>query len=231
MNYLLDYYIHFCILYFQVRSTAAAQFTLLGDIVILDSDVDSPRNYLLKVLLKAPLPIWSPTGTVRGISYKITLQCSEFFELLCNLIDALSKSEQIELNLDPVKLLEDELGFLCSSDSTGPVLLLGHLKFMNTLFTFEEIDKRTLGLDFIQYLFDDFLFAASKVANSNATLSSVDLMLELNASCSEPLCRKEAFNLLVTLADGCPENLCDISKQLVDKHHQSLNSKEWDVSI
>ena len=178
--------------------------------------------------MKAPLPVWSVSGTARGSSFKVIRQCQEYFELLCNIFYMLSKEEQKELGVSVEKLLNDELDFLIQADNISVELLTGHLKFTNALFTCEGVDKAKFGHGFIQMLLDEFLFSASKSADLN-TSSFNSLDFDLNSFNCE--CRSAAFNLLLTLANRCPNNLVDITDQLTSRHHNKPNSKLWNVSF
>ena len=66
--------------------------------------------------------------------------------------------------------------------------------------------------------------------------SAIKLVILLNQilfhSCISRDCRIAAFEIFVTLAQDCAENLCDISSQLISRHHSHLStSKEWEVNI
>ena len=135
-------------------------------------------------------------------------------------------TEQEEYGVIASKILDNELEFLSSSDNLSPDLLLGHLRLMNVLLTCEGVDKQSLGHDIIQFLLDEFLFCASKCSNANTSLLNAS-MVDINSY--NATCRKEAFNLLLTLADQCPTNICEVAEQLVARHHSQMNSKDWDV--
>jgi len=109
-----------------------------------------------------------------------------------------------------------------------PALLLGHLKFIKTLFACEGVDKRAIGEEYIKTLLDDFLFAASKVVQLHQTVANT-VILQSGVSCTSRECRVAAFEIFVTLAENCTENLCDIATQLISRHHSQLStSKEWE---
>ena len=214
-----------------MRESASLHFSVLANTVVLENNTTQPKKFFLNVLMKSHLPVWTVSGNIRGVFYKVLLQCQEFFSLLCNVIFLLTRMEQTEYDIDPVKLLEEELTFIMNSDSVNAELLLSHLKLINVLFTCEGVDKKSVGYNFIQFLLNDFLFLTSrtKVTNMNASLSNFNL-LDLNINSFDGNCRKEVFNLLLTLADRCPDNLCEITTQLVCIHHEQMKSQEWDVS-
>ena len=189
-----------------------------------------PKPFLLNVLMKAPLPVWSVSGTARGSSFKVLHQCEHYFELLCNIFYLLSYEEQKILGLSMEKLLDDELNFLNQADNISIQLLTGHLKFTNALFTCEGINKEKFGHDFVQMLLDEFLFCASKTADLNNSTSTFNL-LDLDLNVFDNDCRTAAFNLLLTLADRSTSNLIEITNQLTTRHHSKLNSKLWSVSV
>ena len=54
----------------------------------------TPRQFLTRVILKTPVPLWMPSCLARGISHVILGQCTEDFELRCHLLRGLSMFEQ-----------------------------------------------------------------------------------------------------------------------------------------
>ncbi|XP_057299797.1 ubiquitin carboxyl-terminal hydrolase 24-like isoform X2 [Hydractinia symbiolongicarpus] len=211
----------------EVRNSASLHFSMLANAPALDSAAEHPKAFLLNILMKAPLPFWTITGTIRGITFKLLRQCSQYFDLMCNLVYLLSSSQQLDYGINASKLLEDELIILTNSDNINVELLLSHLKLTNVLFTCENVDKRLLGQSFIQFLFDEFLFPASKLLNLNMSLTNFNMM-DINVNSYDLNCRMEALNLLLTLSDRCPVNLCEISNQLVVRNHSEVTAKAWD---
>ena len=211
---------------FQVRAAAATQFSVLATTQNVPSVIQHPKPFLINVLMKAPLPVWSVSGTVRGASFKILHQCQQFFDLLCNLFYMLTREEQDEYNMSAPELLKDEILFLKQADNISIDLLTGHLKLTNALLTCEEVEKESYGPELIQLLLDEFLFCASKSANLNTS----NLVVDTDINIFDHDARKEAFNLLLTLADRCSTNLYEIANQLITRHHKTLNSKLWNVS-
>ena len=179
--------------------------------------------------MKTQLPFWNSAGTIRGLSFKLLSQSYNYFDLLCNLFQSLSIKEQETIGVNANQLLVDELSFLGSSECTTD-LLHGHLKFANTLYTCEGVDCEDTDLGFIRFLLDDFLFCASQLAKNNQSLSTINL-LDINMSFSNSKCRKEAFNFLLTLASKRQSNLQEIATDLQLRHHNELQSSEWNVSI
>jgi len=211
----------------QVRSTAMKQLTILSETEINEPNVEKTRDFLLRTLLKSRLPLWNPSTYLRASHHRTHSQSTQYFELLCNLLLGISENEQQELKVQPSKLLDDEIHWL-SSSGAEPALLLGHLKFIKTLFACEGVDKRAIGEEYIKTLLDDFLFAASKVVQLHQTVANT-VILQSGVSCTSRECRVAAFEIFVTLAENCTENLCDIATQLISRHHSQLStSKEWE---
>uniref|UniRef100_A0A7M5XH66 ubiquitinyl hydrolase 1 n=1 Tax=Clytia hemisphaerica TaxID=252671 RepID=A0A7M5XH66_9CNID len=210
---------------FEVRAAASLHFSVLS--MTLNNTMDThPKAFLIKTLLKAHLPVWNISGTIRGHAYKILTQCEQYFELLSNLLCQLSLSAQTEYNINPSQLLEGELNFLQNSDNLNVEMLTGHLSFSSALFTCEGIDKTTQGCRFLTYLLNEFLFSASKLEHANTSLSTFSV-LDINIHSFNSQCRQQAFNLLLTTADRCPGNIASIADELTRRHHNQVISKEW----
>eukprot|EP00794_Sanderia_malayensis_P007934 gene7934-8789_t len=67
----------------QVRLAGVHHLTILSDTYINDPKVEKTRYYLLRTLLKSPLPVWNPSPYTRGAQYSlssVTMLCS----LLCD---------------------------------------------------------------------------------------------------------------------------------------------------
>ena len=159
----------------QVRAAASLHFGVLS-MTLNNTMVTHPKAFLIKTLLKAHLPVWNISGTIRGTAYKILTQCEQYFELLSNLLCQLSLSAQAEYNITPSQLLEGELNFLQNSDNLNVEMLTGHLSFSSALFTCEGIDKTTQGRRFLTYLLNEFLFSASKLEHANTSLSTFSVL-------------------------------------------------------
>ncbi|XP_065657355.1 ubiquitin carboxyl-terminal hydrolase 24 isoform X3 [Hydra vulgaris] len=208
----------------QVRSATAHHFLSLAQTSLNDLLIPSPKIFILSTLMKIQLPFWNSSGTIRGLSFKLLSQSQNYFNLLCSLFQSLSVKEQETIGVDANQLLKCELQFLSSSDCATD-LLHGHLMFANTLYSCEGVDCEETDQGFIRFLLDDFLFCASHLAN-NKSLSTVDL-LDINMSYNNVKCRKEAFNLLLTLASKRHSNLQEIATDLQLRHHNELHSSEW----
>ena len=93
----------------EVRRSACEQLKRLSRIRITNRTLDldsgggggggvgkpqTPRQFLTRVVLKTPVPLWMPSCLARGISHVILGQCTEYFELRCHLLRGLSMFEQ-----------------------------------------------------------------------------------------------------------------------------------------
>jgi ubiquitin carboxyl-terminal hydrolase 9/24 len=138
-------------------------------------------------------------------------------------------------------MLEEEMKWLDTAinsqevapgDSVTGSLLAGHLKLIATLFTCHGVNKRKRpGL--VQQLLDDFLFPASTVMlqRTGTSIPSSSSRHPVRQRCSTTESQEAAYQLLVTLAEGCAENLKEIVARLIAIHH-SFNpeiAKEWEV--
>jgi len=134
-----------------VRNAASCHFSVLASTTFntITSISSHPKAFLINTLLRAQLPVWNLSGTIRGPSYKILLQCQQYFELLRSLLCELSLTSQLDYELNPSQLLEEEISFLRSSDNLNVEMLTGHLTFSNALFTCEGVDKETQGHGYI----------------------------------------------------------------------------------
>ena len=79
----------------------------------------TPRQFLTRVVLKTPVPLWMPSCVARGISHVILSQCNEYFELRCHLLRGLSLFEQEVLGVSAPQMMEDEFNFLNNFTSCG----------------------------------------------------------------------------------------------------------------
>jgi ubiquitin carboxyl-terminal hydrolase 9/24 len=209
------------------------------------------RSIIHQILLKARLPLWlSSSSGARGSNQKLLSQSIEYFDLRCQLTENLTKEKQVILDIDATQLLTDELNWLStytvSSTSNelrtiDNILFVGHLKFIRTLLTCENINKNEFGTDFIRLLIDQFLFPASKnmslqiKPSANEITSSNDL---IDDSVPEPKCstsesRLAAYDVLVELVRHCQANLIIVVDDLINLHHRPILEKqtEWEVGL
>ena len=54
----------------------------------------TPKQFLTRTILKAPVPLWMPSCKARGISHAILAQCTEYFDLRAYLLGEMSFREQ-----------------------------------------------------------------------------------------------------------------------------------------
>ncbi|XP_044286407.1 ubiquitin carboxyl-terminal hydrolase 24 isoform X3 [Varanus komodoensis] len=227
----------------EIRRVACDQlYTLSQTDTSTHPDVQKPNQFLLSVILTAQLPLWSPTSIMRGINQRLLSQCTEYFDLRCQLLDDLTSSEMEQLKISPAAMLEDEITWLdnfeptraaeCETSEADNVLLAGHLRLIKTLLSLCETEKEMLGSSLIKPLLDDFLFRASRIIlNSHSPAGSVAITeQDFHPKCSTVNSRLAAYEVLVMLADSSPSNLQLITKELLSMHHQldPALSKEFD---
>ncbi|KAL8178611.1 UNVERIFIED_CONTAM: Ubiquitin carboxyl-terminal hydrolase 24 [Gekko kuhli] len=158
----------------EIRRVACDQlYTLSQTDTSAHPDVQKPNQFLLSVILTAQLPLWSPTSIMRGINQRLLSQCTEYFDLRCQLLDDLTSSEMEQLKISPAAMLEDEITWLDNfeparaaeheTSEADNVLLAGHLRLIKTLLSLCGAEKEMLGSSLIKPLLDDFLFRASRI--------------------------------------------------------------------
>ncbi|BFY99847.1 hypothetical protein BsWGS_02887 [Bradybaena similaris] len=226
----------------DIRSATLEQLFALSKLEIASTDdsssIQSPRQFILQLLLKAYLPFWVTSSQARGSTQKLLSQCSQYFELRCRLLENMPLTEQKRLGLDIESMLEDEIAWLSNfvpsrhSDlnQTDNTLLAGHLKLIRTLLTCEDSSKVDHGTDLVSDLLHDFLFPASKLMLDSINQPAQDSSLtEFNSKCSNSESRVAAYELLTELSNKCLTNLKLICKELLLMHHQLAdNMKEWE---
>uniref|UniRef100_A0A8C1QPK7 Ubiquitin specific peptidase 24 n=1 Tax=Cyprinus carpio TaxID=7962 RepID=A0A8C1QPK7_CYPCA len=228
----------------EIRRVACDQlYTLSQSDTSAYPDLQKPNLFLLKVVLTAQLPLWSPTSIMRGVNQRMLSQCTEYFDLRCQLLDDLTTSEMEQLQIGPAAMLEDEISWLDNFEPTWTneletseadnILLAGHLRLIKTLLSLCGSEKEQFGPSLIQQLLDDFLFRASRIIlNSDSSSSTTASIHDFHPKCSTVGSRLAAYEVLVMLADSSLTDLQLITKELLSMHHQSDPSltKEFDVS-
>uniref|UniRef100_A0A8D3C8U7 Ubiquitin carboxyl-terminal hydrolase 24 n=1 Tax=Scophthalmus maximus TaxID=52904 RepID=A0A8D3C8U7_SCOMX len=226
----------------EIRRVACDQlYTLSQSDTSAFAEVQKPNLFLLSVILTAQLPLWSPTSVMRGVNQRLLSQCTEYFDLRCQLLDDLTTSEMEVLNVSAATMLEDEISWLdnfepswsseMETSEADNILLAGHLRLIKTLLSLCGNDKEHLGASLIQQLLDDFLFRASRIIiNSSNPTPSPAPSHDFHPKCSTASSRLAAYEVLVMLADSSLANLRLIIKELMSMHHQSDPSlcKEFD---
>ncbi|RXM30563.1 Ubiquitin carboxyl-terminal hydrolase 24 [Acipenser ruthenus] len=226
-----------------IRSVACDQlYTLSQTDTSVYPDLHKPNLFLLRVVLTAQLPLWSPTSIMRGINQRLLSQCAEYFDLRCQLLDDLTSTEMEQLQISPAAMLEDEINWLDNFEPTWTaeletseadnILQAGHLRLIKTLLSLCGNDKEQLGPSLIQQLLDDFLFRASRIIlnSNNPTGSSSISQQDFHPKCSTVSSRLAAYEVLVMLADSSLGNLQLITRELLSMHHQAdpALTKEFD---
>uniref|UniRef100_A0A8C1L048 Ubiquitin carboxyl-terminal hydrolase 24 n=1 Tax=Cyprinus carpio TaxID=7962 RepID=A0A8C1L048_CYPCA len=226
----------------EIRRVACDQlYTLSQSDTSAYPDLQKPNLFLLKVVLTAQLPLWSPTSIMRGVNQRMLSQCTEYFDLRCQLLDDLTTSEMEQLQIGPAAMLEDEISWLDNFEPTWTneletseadnILLAGHLRLIKTLLSLCGSEKEQFGPSLIQQLLDDFLFRASRIIlNSDSSSSTTASIHDFHPKCSTVGSRLAAYEVLVMLADSSLTDLQLITKELLSMHHQSDPSltKEFD---
>uniref|UniRef100_A0A3B3YMA8 Ubiquitin carboxyl-terminal hydrolase 24 n=1 Tax=Poecilia mexicana TaxID=48701 RepID=A0A3B3YMA8_9TELE len=226
----------------EIRRVACDQlYTLSQSDTSAFPEVQKPNLFLLSVILTAQLPLWSPTSIMRGVNQRLLSQCTEYFDLRCQLLDDLTSSEMEVLKVSAANMLEDEISWLdnfepswsseMETSEADNILLAGHLRLIKTLLSLCGNEKEHLGLSLIQQLLDDFLFRASRIIiNSSNPTPSPAPSHDFHPKCSTASSRLAAYEVLVMLADSSLSNLRLITKELLSMHHQSDPSlcKEFD---
>ncbi|KAL6486199.1 hypothetical protein MHYP_G00055910 [Metynnis hypsauchen] len=226
----------------EIRRVACDQlYTLSQSDTSAYPELQKPNLFLLKVVLTAQLPLWSPTSVMRGINQRLLSQCTEYFDLRCQLLDDLTSTEMEQLQISPAVMLEDEISWLDNFEPTWTseletseadnILQAGHLRLIKTLLSLCGSEKEQFGPSLIQQLLDDFLFRASRIIlNSNNPSSTTAPLHDFHPKCSTVSSRLAAYEVLVMLADSSLTNLQLITRELLCMHHQSDPSltKEFD---
>ncbi|XP_034036320.1 ubiquitin carboxyl-terminal hydrolase 24 isoform X2 [Thalassophryne amazonica] len=226
----------------EIRRVACDQlYTLSQSDTSPFHEVQKPNLFLLSVILTAQLPLWSPTSVMRGVNQRLLSQCTEYFDLRCQLLDDLTTSEMEVLKVSAATMLEDEISWLdnfepswsseMETSEADNVLLAGHLRLIKTLLSLCGKEKELLGPSLTQQLLDDFLFRASRIIiNTSNPTSSPAPSHDFHPKCSTASSRLAAYEVLVMLADSSLANLRLITKELLSMHHQSDSSlcKEFD---
>lgn len=209
----------------DVRQCALEQFLKLSKVKTVSCT--PPRHFLLKVLLKARLPLWVPSSSTRGANQRLLSQCTEYFELGCRLLNGLTDAEQKSLQIDAKQMIEDEIAWLQGfSPSTSQnlqaadsALLAGHFRLIRTLLTCEGILKEEVGKVLVPDLLANFLFPASHMISAGTACTASEVSQSFIPRCTTYESRVAAFEVLVELATNCAENLEKIAKQLLAMHH------------
>uniref|UniRef100_A0A3Q1FH70 Ubiquitin carboxyl-terminal hydrolase 24 n=1 Tax=Acanthochromis polyacanthus TaxID=80966 RepID=A0A3Q1FH70_9TELE len=226
----------------EIRRVACDQlYTLSQSDTSAFPEVQKPNLFLLSVVLTAQLPLWSPTSVMRGVNQRLLSQCTEYFDLRCQLLDDLTTSEMEVLKVSAATMLEDEISWLdnfepswsseMETSEADNILLAGHLRLIKTLLSLCGNEKEHLGPSLIQQLLDDFLFRASRIIiNSSNPTPSPAPSHDFHPKCSTASSRLAAYEVLVMLADSSLPNLRLITRELMSMHHQSDPSlcKEFD---
>ncbi|XP_028977659.1 ubiquitin carboxyl-terminal hydrolase 24 isoform X2 [Esox lucius] len=226
----------------EIRRVACDQlYTLSQSDTSAFPEIIKPNVFLLRVVLTSQLPLWSPTSVMRGVNQRLLSQCTEYFDLRCQLLDDLTSSEMEVLSVSAAAMLEDEISWLdnfepswsseMETSEADNILQAGHLRLIKTLLSLCGTEKEQLGPSLIQQLLDDFLFRASRIIlNTSNPASGSAPSHDFHPKCNTASSRLAAYEVLVMLADSSVANLQLITKELLSMHHQPdpTLSKEFD---
>uniref|UniRef100_A0A914XB29 USP domain-containing protein n=1 Tax=Plectus sambesii TaxID=2011161 RepID=A0A914XB29_9BILA len=202
---------------------------------------------LLDLLLKAHLPLWTTSSTVRGASRRLLEQCSEYFSLRSKLMESVPDEDLAALQPSPTQMLDDEcnwlLNFNCSTDpraaDTDARLLAGHMQMIEALLKRVPERKAKVGQRLIHALVVEFLFPAAARISPDLQQQSLTpksqrqaRAADVRAKCQKSAGRLAAFRLLQELARGCKTNFSAIAHLLTSLHHESNPElgKQWDYA-
>ncbi|CAF0953347.1 unnamed protein product [Adineta ricciae] len=225
----------------EVRQCALRNIIRLCKIQTSACDI---RAVIHQIILKARLPLWATSSAgARGSNQKLLAQSVEYFDIRCQLTENLSKEMQKLLKIDAKQILTNEFNWLStytvsstSNELRGidNILFMGHLRFIRTLLTCDNINKIEFGRDFIPLLIEQFLFPASKsmsltIAATNTENDSVDDAVP-EPKCSTSESRLAAYDVLVELVRNCRSNLKTVVEDLIKLHHRAILEKqtEWE---
>uniref|UniRef100_A0A671LMJ9 Ubiquitin carboxyl-terminal hydrolase 24 n=1 Tax=Sinocyclocheilus anshuiensis TaxID=1608454 RepID=A0A671LMJ9_9TELE len=202
----------------EVRRVACDQlYTLSQSDTSAYPDLQKPNLFLLKVVLTAQLPLWSPTSIMRGVNQRLLSQCTEYFDLRCQLLDDLTTSEMEQLQIGPAAMLEDEISWLDNFEPTWTneletseadnILLAGHLRLIKTLLSLCGINVY-------------FLFQLMKIKYFIVVITWLVLMQIFKMWNKELYVREQqdAYEFFTSLVDQLDEHLKKISREQIFKN-------------
>eukprot|EP00090_Calanus_glacialis_P047045 TRINITY_DN9530_c0_g1_i3.p1 TRINITY_DN9530_c0_g1~~TRINITY_DN9530_c0_g1_i3.p1 ORF type:complete len:2633 (-),score=502.34 TRINITY_DN9530_c0_g1_i3:271-7929(-) len=216
-----------------VRQQAADQFARLSKIKLVSralsmsgettSSSNSPRHFLITILLKTPVPLWMPSCKARTSSHQMTSQCGQYFDLRCRLLQGMSLVEQDILQANSVQMIEDEITWLFNfspcNKTNDSTLLAGHIKLVKSLLSCQGVNKKEVGSSIISQFITTYLFPASKLISEGGLANNLPSK-DISPQCDTPEARAAGYALLIELAKECSDNLKLISKELISLHHQ-----------
>ena len=222
-----------------VRQEAADQFYRLSKIrnvsrsLALSGDsgptsvfsTNSPKHFLIQILLKTPVPLWMPSCKSRSSSHQLMCQCGQYFDLRCRLLQSMSVQEQEILGSLAAVMVEDEITWLfnfspCNSTSDS-ILLTGHIKLLKSLLSCQGVDKREVGKAVIPQFISSYLFPASRlISEGGLTDSSQQTSRDVSPLLDTEEAREAGYSLLIELSKECSDNLVLVTQELMELHHK-----------
>eukprot|EP01119_Soliformovum_irregulare_P014939 TRINITY_DN4142_c0_g1_i2.p1 TRINITY_DN4142_c0_g1~~TRINITY_DN4142_c0_g1_i2.p1 ORF type:complete len:2758 (-),score=812.11 TRINITY_DN4142_c0_g1_i2:29-8302(-) len=147
----------------------------------------------------------------------------QYFEFLNRLLQDACKvdaSPYHSLLETLVQLIKDHPILEVRNGVQDDVVLTGYLNLVATLISTDPKTKLAIGSQggFINEIYDTCLFQIP-TAHNHSTVAP--------PKCKSKMSRTAAFNLLVELCRGCPENLLDIQQKLHSQHSEEGKPALW----
>ncbi|XP_078574103.1 ubiquitin carboxyl-terminal hydrolase 24-like isoform X1 [Branchiostoma floridae x Branchiostoma japonicum] len=206
-----------------------------------DNSASSPKQFLLRILQQAHVPLWTSSSYVRTAAFRLLCQSEHYFRLVCKLVQGMDSDNLHGIGLNTTSLLQSELDWLNNFEPTesddhaeaDDVLLTGHLRLIKTLCQKPGVDRADIGFSLNRLLLQQLLFPAAHrgtAAQTAAQGTAKEQDSSLKSKCHSDSCRQVAYDLLVILCEGCSQNLQDVTSQLVNMHHQPqlTHKREWE---
>ena len=76
------------------------------------SQPPTPKQFLTRIVLKTPVPLWMPSCKARGISHAVFGQCTEYFELRRALLTGLTRKEMEFYGENAEEMMSNEVDLL-----------------------------------------------------------------------------------------------------------------------
>jgi len=219
----------------SVRQRASDQFVRLSKIKLVSRNLNmsgetnvgpmNPRLFLIRTLLKTPVPLWMPSCKARTSSHSMTAQCTQYFELRCRLLQGMTLKEQEFLQESSSQMIEDEITWLHNftpcSNVLDCTLLAGHIRLVEALLTCQGVSKVEVGTNLIPELISIYLFPASKLFSEGGLANNSGMKEDrnFNPRCDTRESREAAYSLIVEMCKECSTNLELVCLELINLHH------------
>jgi hypothetical protein len=186
------------------------------------------KDFLLNLILKAHIPLWSVSSMVRSSAQILISKSCQYFRLRSALLQNMTLDEQSAYQVDIQNMLSSECTWFLNFTTTrclkhlDDILLIGHLCLTKSLLTCEGANKTDCGDEIITQLIRLYLFPASYIINYPSDDTSMEPI------CSTQQSRLAAYKLLAELSRNNIKNTSNINKMLIQFHHREQNlANEW----